>query len=193
MQRFSQSWHFLGFIHEASGRCINHVPPPLFQKTKVRLHTDHGQFDVFACSLKETLQKECGALPLGLKMRLVPRPCIGFLRAMQCYKTALSEIKDASEQAPVAYSWQVQSHAPKDVKDCLYAWKNGVALDLEDRRLIDRHARCADKNPNIWFCPPSPGEAVGTAWDSLLTFYHQSLSPTDCWYDHIHRKRRRLS
>ena len=194
VQGFSQSWHFLGFIHEQSGRCINHVPPPLLQKTKVRLHTEHGEFDVFACALKETLQKECGALPLGFKMRLVPRPCIGLLRVMQSYRTALSEIRaESSEQAPVTYSWQVQSDAPNAVKDCLHAWKDGVTLDKDDKRLIDRHASCADKNPNIWFCPPSPAEAMDTAWTSLLTFYHQSKSPTDCWYDHIHRKRRRLS
>ena len=46
---------------------------------------------------------------------------------------------------------------------------------------------------NIWFCPPSPSEAVGTDWNSLLEHYHQNLSRSDCWYDCIHDERRRLS
>ena len=54
--------------------------------TKVMLQTEHGRFDVFVCSLKDTLQKESGALPLGCKMRLVPRPTIGLLQAMQSRK-----------------------------------------------------------------------------------------------------------
>ena len=95
VQNYSPRWHFLGFVHGASGHCIVDVPPPIgsqtgknsgIRKTKVRLHTEHGRFDVFACSLKDTLQKECGALPLGCKMRLVPRPSVGLLQAMQSRK-----------------------------------------------------------------------------------------------------------
>ena len=95
VQSFSQSWRFLGFVHDASGQCIIHVPPPIssqtgrnsgISNTKVRLQTEHGRFDVFVCSLKDTLQKESGALPLGCKMRLVPRPTISLLQAMQSRK-----------------------------------------------------------------------------------------------------------
>ena len=82
VQSFAQNWRFLGFVHDTSGQCIIHVPPPIssqtgqnsgIRKTKVMVHTEHGRFDVFAHSLKDTLQKESGALPLGCKMRLVPR------------------------------------------------------------------------------------------------------------------------
>ena len=117
VDRFSQSWRFLGFVHDASGQCIIHVPPPIsaqtslkskLRRTKARLDTDHGQYDVVACSLKDTLKKECGALPLGCKMRLVPRPCIGLLQAMQCRRSkgqrdTTSATADSSEQAPVIF------------------------------------------------------------------------------------------
>ena len=33
MQSFSQSWRFLGFVHDASGQCIIHVPPPISSQT----------------------------------------------------------------------------------------------------------------------------------------------------------------
>ena len=141
------------------------------RRTKVRLHTDHGQYDVIACSLKDTLKKECGALPPGSKMRLIPRPCLGLLQKMQCHQNKHQRYT-TSTTADIIFSWQVQSDAPSVVKDCLNAWKDGVALDIHTRRLFDRHASCADKNPNIWFCPPSPEEAVGTSWESLLAKYH---------------------
>ena len=99
----------------------------------------------------------------------------------------------SAEQAPVIFMWQVRSDAPSIVKDCLNAWKEGVALDIHTRRLFDRHARCADKNPYIWFCPPSPEEALKTSWESLLERYHQNLSRTECWYHHDHDIKIRLS
>ena len=192
VDRFSPSWRFLGFVHEQSQRCITHVPPPLFRKTKVRLHTDFGQFDVFACALKDTLTKECGALPVGCKMRLIPRPSLGLLQKMQCHQNKHQRYT-TSTTANIIFSWQVQSDAPSVVKDCLNAWNDGVALDIYARRLLDRHASCADKNPNIWFCPPSPERAVRTSWGSLLEENHQTLSRTDCWYNHVHEKNIRLS
>ena len=149
VQSFSQCWRFLGFVHNASGLCISHVPPPISaqtskterlrtnpeRKTKVRLHTDHGQYDVFVDNLRDTLKKEYGALPLGCKMRLVPRPSIGLLQAMQCRyysrKNKRTWATDAaSEQAPIIFALQVQSDAPSVVKECLHAWDDGVALDL---------------------------------------------------------------
>ena len=207
VQSFSHNWRFLGFVNDANGQCIIHVPPPNcsqtsnnagIRKTKVMLQTEHGRFDVFACSLKDTLQKECGALPLGCKMRLVPRPCIGLLQAMQCRRRKgqrcnTSATGNSSEQSPVNCFWQVRSDAPTVVKDCLHAWNDGIALDIYARRLLDRHASCADKNPNIWFCPPSPSEAVKTDWNSLLEHRHQNLSHTHCWYDDINKIWRRLS
>ena len=103
-------------------------------------------------------------------MRLVPRPSLGLLQAMRNSKSR------GSEQAKVIYSWQVQSGAPSVVNDCLMAWEDGVALDEYGRGLMDRHASCADKNPHIWFCPPPPGEALGTDWNSVV--HHQTVSYT---------------
>ena len=113
IQSLSESWHFLGFVHDASGQCIIDVPSPIssqtgrnsgISNTKVRLQTEHGRFDVFVCSLKDTLQKESGALPLGCKMRLVPRPTIGLLQAMQSRKNRRKQATDAaSEQAPILF------------------------------------------------------------------------------------------
>ena len=199
VQNFSPTWHYLGFVHGASGHCIVDIPPPINAETKVRLHTDHGQYDVFACFLKNTLTKECGALPLECKMRLVPRPNLGLLQAMlkprfrqrKRQSCTTSTTADSSEQANVIYSWQVQSGAPSVVNDCLMAWEDGVALDVYGRALMDRHASCADKNPHIWFCPPPPGEAVGTKWNSLVR--HQNISHTECWFDTRTGKRRKLS
>ena len=192
VQNFSPRWHFLGFIHDASGNCIVEVPPPINEskglctgQTKVRLQTDHGQFDVFACLLKDILTKECGALPLERKMRLVPRPSLGLLQAMQNSKSR------GSDQAKVIYCWQVQAGAPSVVNDCLKAWEDGVALAMYGRRLMDRHASCADKNPYIWFCPPPPGEVEGTDWNSPVR--HQNVSHTECWLDTFNGKRRKLS
>ena len=192
VQNFSPRWHFLGFIHDASGSCIVDVPPPIngskglcTGQTKVRLQTDHGQFDVFACLLKDTLTKECGALPLERKMRLVPRPSLGLLQAMQNSKSR------GSDQAKVIYCWQVQAGAPSVVNDCLKAWEDGVALAMYGRRLMDRHASCADENPYIWFCPPPPGEVEGTDWNSPVR--HQNISHTECWLDTFNGKRRKLS
>ena len=192
VDRFSPSWRFLGFVHEQSQRCITHVPPPLFRKTKVRLHTDFGQFDVFACALKDTLTKECGALPVGCKMRLVPRPSKSFLEVCSQMSTGLLEYQHKND-VTTTFTWQVQSDAPSDVKNSLKAWNEGVSLNSEARRLIDRHASCADKNPHIWFCPPDPNEVKNNSWNSVLEFYHQNLSTTECWYDDNHRRRRRLS
>ena len=207
VQSFSKDWSFLGFVHDASGKCINHVPPPISaqtssktvrlrtnpeRRTKVRLHTDHGQYDVIASCLKDTVKKECGALPPGSKMRLIPRPSLGLLQKMQCHQNKHQRYT-TSTTANIIFSWQVQSDAPSVVKDCLNAWNDGVALDIYARRLLDRHASCADKNPNIWFCPPSPERAVRTSWGSLLEENHQTLSRTNCWYNHVHEKNIRLS
>ena len=191
VQNFAKSWRFLGFIHESSGKCIIHVPPPISAQlpknsTKVRLHTEYGHYDVVADSLKNTLTEESGALPFGCKMRLIPMPSMSLLQAMQCRQNKRKSCTTSSttlspEQAPVIFIWQVRSDAPSIVKDCLNTWKEGVALDIHTKRLFDRHARCADKNPNIWFCPPSPEEALKTSWESLLERYHQNLSRTDCW------------
>ena len=125
-------------------------------------------------------------------MRLVPKPDKEFLEVFSQVNTDLLEYQRVND-ATVTFAWQVQSDAPSVVKECLNAWNDGVALNSVARRLIDRHASCADKNPHIWFCPPSPGEVMNKSWNSVLEFYHQNLSTTECWYDDIHRKRRRLS
>ena len=57
MQKVSPRWHFLGFVHGASGHCIVDVPPPINAQTKMRLHTDED-YDVFTCFLKNTLAKQ---------------------------------------------------------------------------------------------------------------------------------------
>ena len=121
VQNFAKSWRFLGFIHDASGQCIIHVPPPISvqirkNSTKVRLYTEYGEYDVFAG----------GALPLRCKMRLVP----------------ISSTTNSSDQAPVIFRCLVKSDAPSVVKDCLNDWKDGVVLDIHIRRLFDRHASC---------------------------------------------------
>ena len=207
VESFSKKWRFLGFVHDASGQYIIHVPPPISsltgkrsgdRNTKVMLDTEHGRFDVYAFSLKEILEKEVGALPLGCKMRLVPRPCIGLLQAMQCRRSRGQRCTpyatgNSSEHSPINHCWQVRSDAPSVVKDCLQEWNEGVDLDIYARRLLDRHAQCADKHPNMWFCPPSPSEAARTDWNYLLADRHQSLIHTHCWYDDIYKIFRRLS
>ena len=93
----------------------------------------------------------------------------------------------------MTFSWQVQSNIPSVVGECLLEWNDGITLDDDAKRLIDRHADCAKRNPHIWFCPHSPAGVVHTAWSSLLQSHHKKLSLNDCWYDQTHRTRRRLS
>ena len=57
VQNFSPRWHFMGFVHGASGHCIVDVAPPINAETKVRLHTDEDH-NVFTCFLKNTLAKQ---------------------------------------------------------------------------------------------------------------------------------------
>ena len=69
---FSASWRFLGFLH-TNDQCVTKLPPPSFAKTKVRLQTEHGLFDVMARKFEDKVQTEAGLLPSGCKMRLVPK------------------------------------------------------------------------------------------------------------------------
>ena len=85
----------------------------------------------------------------------------------------------------------MQSGTPESVRDCLLKWKDGVVLSEDAKRLLMLYAQCADKNSHIWFCPPAPEEAEQIPWSSLLPKLHRDLC--DCWYDHIHGARRRLS
>ena len=57
MQKVSPRWHFLGFVHGASGHCIVDVPPPINAQTKMRLHTDedHDKTAVVASAIANSL------------------------------------------------------------------------------------------------------------------------------------------
>ncbi len=72
------------------------------------------------------------------------------------YAIAQESKEESAVPIPVSHLWQIQTAAPSLVEECLIPWKDGVALGEEAKRLLDRYVECANRNPHIWFCPPSP-------------------------------------
>ena len=46
VQNFSPTWHFLGFVHDASGHCIVDVPPPINAQTNKATCAGHTKVTV---------------------------------------------------------------------------------------------------------------------------------------------------